>query len=668
MSDDEALLQLRVGDAVQVREAFEELPLMVAAMDGPQLRFVAANAAYRALATSSEFIGAPLREVFPEGGGQQIFEAVERVYDTAEPYTMNEWRMQLGADETGQPREMYLDVHLAPRFTDDGAIRGVVGYITDVTARAQQRLAAQAQAADVERRYRQARDVIAALQRELLPSGLPVLPRVHIAGSYLLADADTAAGGDWFDGVTLPGGQVGLVVGDVVGHGVSASAVMGQLRAITAERLQAGATIPEALTALDAVANRIPGAHAATVCVAILDPNDGSLTYCTAGHPPPLLVPAHGEPRYLDVTGAGPLGVGAAFPLATAQLDPGDVLLIYTDGIVERPGRDIAASTVELAQVAADTVAGRGLRTAETSPVERVCTQTIELLTRATGHSDDITLLAAQLVTPAPILSLTAAATSESLAEIRVALDDWLDIAHVGATDADALRHAVVELVTNAADHAYVDSADQHTVTVTGEVTDTGHAELRVADEGSWREPRPSPDRGLGLQVTANLIDNLQIEHDATGTTAVVRHRLTRQVPLLTTGTRPSGTAVQRSAQADPLLVLEQPSTSGARFRIDGPVDGATAGTVEREISFAGSTGARSLLLDLTGVSHLASAGVAVLHRLAARHSGNGGELRLYAPPGTNADMIMTLVGLVHHTTDPDLGTGEQHPAATEDP
>ncbi len=658
MSDDEAL-QRRVGDAAQVREAFEELPLMMAAMDGPELRFVAANAAYRALAGPSEFIGKPLREVFPEVGGQQVFEAVERVYHTAEPYTMNEWRIQFGADETGQVRQLYLDVHLTPRFTTDGTIRGVAGYITDVTTRVTQRLAAQAQTADAERRYRQARDVIAALQRELLPPGLPVLPRVRIAGSYLLADADTAAGGDWFDAVTLPGDRVGLVVGDVVGHGVSASAVMGQLRAITAERLQAGVTISDALAAVDAVADRIPGARAATVCVAVLDPGDGSLTYCTAGHPPPLLVPARGEPRYLNVTGAGPLGVGTTFTLGTARLDLSDVLLIYTDGIIERPGRQFAAGTVELARVAADTVAGRALRTEETSPVERVCTQTIELLTRATGHSDDVTLLAVQLVPPAPGFSLTVAASSESLKGVRTALDEWLVAAHVSAKDVDVLRHAVVELVTNAADHAYLDSAGHHSVTVTGEITGTGHVELRVTDQGSWREPRPSPDRGLGLQVTANLVDTLRIDHDGTGTTVGVWHRLTRPGRLLTTGARPSTTVPPRSAQADPALVLEQPSASGARWRIDGPVDGATADTVERELSFAGSTGARSLVLDLTGVSHLASAGVAVLHRLTARHEGNGTELRLYAPAGTNADVIMTLVGLAHHTTDPDHEPGE---------
>ncbi|HEX6404379.1 MAG TPA: SpoIIE family protein phosphatase [Pseudonocardiaceae bacterium] len=171
--------------------------------------------------------------------------------------------------------------------------------------------------------------------------------------------------------MALSGGRVALVVGDVVGHGVAASAVMGQLRAVLADRLDDSGDITTALAAVDRLARRLPAARAATVCMAVLDPGDGSLSYCTAGHPPPLVIPVDGPPRYLPPTGGGPLGTGSTFPLDKTTLHTGEVLLLYSDGILERPGREITVSTVELAQVAADTTAGRALHTGESSPVER---------------------------------------------------------------------------------------------------------------------------------------------------------------------------------------------------------------------------------------------------------------------------------------------------------
>src|SRR5262249_30103621 len=153
----------------------------------------------------------------------------------------------------------------------------------------------QARAAEVQRRYEQARDVIDALQRELLPGGVPVLPRLEVAASYLLADVETAAGGDWFDALAFEDGRVALGGGDVVGHGISASATMGQLRVLLRERLSATGDLLTALDALNLAARWIPGARAATVCVAVLDPTTGALSYCTAGHPAPLLLPVDGE-------------------------------------------------------------------------------------------------------------------------------------------------------------------------------------------------------------------------------------------------------------------------------------------------------------------------------------------------------------------------------------
>src|SRR5262245_31818678 len=98
------------------------------------------------------------------------------------------------------------------------------------------------------------REVMLELQRALLPVGLPVLPDLSLAASYRPADLPDAAGGDWFDVVTMPGDAVALVVGDVVGHGATAAAVMGQLRAIAADRLQRGGDIDDVMSAMDSFA------------------------------------------------------------------------------------------------------------------------------------------------------------------------------------------------------------------------------------------------------------------------------------------------------------------------------------------------------------------------------------------------------------------------------
>ncbi|HEU5473612.1 MAG TPA: SpoIIE family protein phosphatase [Actinophytocola sp.] len=645
------------GDAETVRTVFNRMPRIIVAYEGPDLVVAAGSRAYRQFAGHADLVGKPLREALPELAGQQAFEFIEHAIETGESASLRDFRFQLIDEQTGQRVETFCDADATLYHWPDGSIRGIIYDIVDTTAAVRERQATQRRLAEAERRYAQARDVIEQLQRELLPAGVPVLPRVQIAASYLLADTETAAGGDWFDAVTLSDGRVALVVGDVVGHGVAASATMGQLRILLHERLAAGCDVAAAVAALDTAAGRIRGARAATVCVVVIDPATGALEYCTAGHPPPLVLSTAGDARYLPPTGAAPIGVGAAFGtevIGTDALADGELVLLYTDGILERPGRELAQSTVELAQAAADIAADRALRGDTEFPTERVCTQTLELLTRVSGHTDDITLLAGQLVTPPPRLALRVAASPESLAGIRERLAAWLAGAHVSRKDTDALQHAVVELATNAIEHAYLDSPAHHTVTVTVTLTDAGLVDAQVADQGRWRQPVPSTDRGLGLQLAEGMVDTLHIDHDQHGTTATLTHRLTHPATLLTAGNMTGRPPARPPSHNGPLLVLDQPSAPRPRIRIDGPIDAATVTEFDQAIRTAGATGSRSLTLDLTEVTHLASAGIAVLHQLNALHHGNETDLRLYAPPGTPADMILSLVQLPHHTHDPD--------------
>ncbi|MEA5361003.1 SpoIIE family protein phosphatase [Amycolatopsis sp., V23-08] len=650
-------LSALAGEPALVHRVFDQMPLIVGVLEGPQLRVMAATGLYRAWTGRADVVGKLIHETFSEVIGQQLFQSFQRVYDGHGPELLRDFRLQLDLPDTGEQAEFFVDASITPLLGSDGEVTGVIVSVADVTERVRERQAAQQRANVAERRYEQARDVIDTLQRELLPSGVPVLPRVQVAASYLLANAEDAAGGDWFDSQALPDGRVALVVGDVVGHGVTASATMGQLRTLLHERLFTDGEVATALAGLDAAADRIRGARAATVCVVLLDPATGALEYCTAGHPPPLVLSPTGERRYLPATGAGPIGVGGEFTAGTVgkdRLAEGEMILLYTDGILERPGRDLPQSTVELAQAAADVAADRALRDDAASPADRVCTQTLELLVRITGHTDDITLLAGQLVAPAPDRAWDHPATAASLGSFHQQLEEWLGAARVDGRDADALRHAAVELATNAIEHAYIDSADDHSFTVTAALTGTGQARLRVIDRGRWRPPAPSADRGLGLLIAEQLVDDLRVEHDDTGTTATLSLRLSHPARLLNADELAWTAATRPPVRREPLLVLDEPWAPGPRIRVDGGVDAATAGEFDRGVRTAGSTGARSLTVDLTGVTHLASAGVSALHRLRALHRDNGTELRLYAPAGTNADLIMTLVSLDHDTIDPD--------------
>ena len=492
-----------------------------------------------------------------------------------------------------------------------------------------------------------------------VPPGLPVLPGVRIAGSYLLADTETAAGGDWFDAVPLPGGRVALVVGDVVGHGIAASAAMGQLRAVLQDRLDDSGDILTALGAADRMARRVPSAYAATVCIVVLDPADGTLTWCSAGHPPPLMVDADSA-RFLPSSGAAPLGTGARYTVAGDRLRAGEMVLLYTDGIIERPGREPAAATVELSQVAVDTVAGRGMDTGNLSPVERTCTQTLELLVRRTGHTDDITLLAAQRRTPPPPLRLAGPAATVTSRVARVAVTDWLASHEAGEQDVVALTHAVAELVANAEEHARPDTGDA-TVTVTADLADDGEARLVVADDGRWRHrTRPGDeqfrtDHGLGLAMTAGLADHLDIDRSRHGTTVTVRRRLSRPARLLTTDEISRGRPAVADEHPEVVLIVDQPHAASSRVAIHGPLDTDTAEELSRELNRLTLGGTHRLTVDLTGVTHLASAAIAELYRPHSHGRGRPYPLDLYAPAGSTAHHVLSLIDLPHATTDPDL-------------
>lgn len=629
-----------VGAADDVRRVFENVPMLLVGLEGPDHRFVAVNAAYRVLSPPIDTIGLVVRDVYPELESQEIIQMFDQVYRTGEPQSGTEWRVQADFEGAGRAQEHFFDFVVSPRRAQDGSIEGVQLAFTDVTERVQARMAAEARLAELSERYRNVRDSATVMQQALLAPTVPVIPGADVSAQYLVAVEDTAAGGDWFDAIPL-GDRLVLVVGDVVGHGVEAAAVMSQLRTALRMQVVAGYPIAEALEAVDRFRRHVPGSNTATICVGALDFGTGEFQYCTAGHPPPLLVTADATSRYLEPSGAGPLGSGAGFPVRTEFLDVGDSILLYTDGLIERPGRPLGASTAEFAEMAANIAGGQRGFVIESPvrPIDRICSETLELLLRSTGYSDDVTLLAAQRRTPPAPLSMTVDATIHAARAVRARLRQWLSEIGADADDVSDVVHAISEFVENAVEHGYGTEVPDGVVL---EATLSGDGDLRasVTDHGRWKDHREgAAGRGRGLAMAEALVSEAHISHDADGTTASLTHRLSRPAAFITDALvgRAGG---RRTLNAEFVSAVTEPG----RIVVSGDVDSTTASTLDRQIAVESRSGIAPLTIDLSAVTHLGSAGVSALAAARERAHRQGSDYVLVAPPGSPAHHVLSLV------------------------
>jgi PAS domain S-box-containing protein len=177
------------------------------------------------------------------------------------------------------------------------------------------------------------------LQQSLLAGALPSDPRFTIASLYQPAVEHLEVGGDWYDAFWLPNGRVGVVVGDVVGRGLTAATTMGQLRSAVRALAVAGAQPKVVLGHLDAFVVQLEAAQFATFVYAEVDPDTGAGTLAAAGHPPPVLLTAAGHAQLITAGNSTPLGVvSPAVPRVETDfnLEPGGSLILFTDGLVER--------------------------------------------------------------------------------------------------------------------------------------------------------------------------------------------------------------------------------------------------------------------------------------------------------------------------------------------
>jgi PAS domain S-box-containing protein len=370
------------------------------------------------------------------------------------------------------------------------------------------------------RNYEQARTVALTLQHAILaPTELPR----GFAARYTPAVPPLEVGGDWYDVAPLPGQLTGVVAGDCVGRGLSAAAVMGQLRSASQAVLLRAPGPAEALTDLDTFASRIPGAECTTVFCAIIDPATGTVTYSCAGHPPPILATAAGQCRLLDQAQSLPLGMlpaGWQRSQATVTLPPGATLMLYTDGLVERRDQPLDTGI----DAAAATLAAH----AQDHP-DHLADHVMSAMTPTAGYDDDVAVLIYRHP-PAPLTAQVPADDPSCLAALRARLRQWLSAASIGGQEATDIMIAAGEAAANAFEHATTGrpaSAEPVQITLTAHATQA-RVQLTVADTGSWRPPpadrsHPAPGtRGHGIIFMHALMDTVTMDSSAHGTTVTM--------------------------------------------------------------------------------------------------------------------------------------------------
>ncbi|MCF3119787.1 serine/threonine-protein phosphatase [Streptomyces arenae] len=354
--------------------------------------------------------------------------------------------------------------------------------------------------------YEQEKDLAQGLQQAMLPRSIPGVPGAEIAVRYRSAALGRDIGGDWYDVIPLPGGRLGAVIGDVQGHDTHAAAVMGQLRIVLRAYAAEGHTPATVMARASGFLHELDTERFATCLYAEADLSTGVVQFVRAGHIDPLVQLTDGSCRRVPVDGGLPLGLSAEFgrldyPVTTLELDPGQTLLLCTDGLVEEPGADLDDGMRVLAQLAA--TGPRDLQ----QLADRLC----GVVDGRGGDDDAALLLMRRRMIDAPqsggrLQQHVAPSDPEALAEarhmIRAAVRAW------GAGErADEIELVADEVITNALMHT------DGSAIVTLRVLTGADRRLRVDVEDSSsalprrRDAGESGVSGRGLLLVDRLAD-----------------------------------------------------------------------------------------------------------------------------------------------------------------
>lgn len=413
----------REDAALDYARLFAAVPAACVVLDR-ELGIVALNDAYAEVTgrEAAELIGRDFFEAYPpepreptSHGAEVQRQALQLVLRTGQQNMLLLHRFAIPhAERPGEFDPRWWNVTNRPLIGPDGQVDFIVHRVDDVTAfvrweregaepvpdgesmkaphaelftRTQELQRANARLQETTSRTR---DLALTLQQAMLAT--PDLERhQEIAVRYRPALRHLNACGDWYDVLDLPDGRLGLTVGDVVGHGVGAASVMGMLRSALSAAMRVADGPSGALETLGLYSRTLDGAMATTTFACQVYPASRLLTYSNAGHPPPVLIARDGTHRFLDGATDPPLGVRPEHvprPQATAEYRRGDVLLMYTDGLIERRVEDIDAGLDRLVTVA------RELRHL---PPEDLADGLLKAMADPAGQQDDVLLLVIRL-------------------------------------------------------------------------------------------------------------------------------------------------------------------------------------------------------------------------------------------------------------------------------
>ena len=393
-----------------------------------------------------------------------------------------------------------MAVGLAPRLPFDDPYRATLELLADAVSGVVDRARADARA----------RTTSLALQHSLLPRVSERVPGLDVATRYLPGVTDTEVGGDWFDVVSLGSTRVALVLGDVMGRGLRAAAVMGQVRAAARAYAQLDLEPAEVLAQLDRLVESIGDRQAipeiVTCVYGVYDAAEGTLTWASAGHPPPLLLlPGEGTGTVLEPPPGGPLGLGdAGYGERVLDLPEDAVLALYTDGLVERRGLDLGTSIDAVAALL-----GPSTRTPEAVADA--------LLGARVADDDDTALLVVRPTRISPLERVEVRparrhgrAPARARREARVRLAPW----GVGDEVLEAALLVISELVTNAVRHGNAPVSMRL-------LRDVGTVVIEVADSDRRRPRRraatPEDESGRGMAIVDALVSRWGVRPTAGG-------------------------------------------------------------------------------------------------------------------------------------------------------
>ena len=352
-----------------------------------------------------------------------------------------------------------------------------------------------------------------ALQRNLIPP-LPDVPGVAIAGRYI-PTASAQVGGDWYDAFPLPGGRLGVAIGDVVGRGFHASAIMSQLRSSLRAFALHDYSTSEVLELQSNLLRSLDPHGSATLMYLVVEPDTTAVKLASAGHLAPLIVPAASPPFFAELGPSVPLGTvrHPDYRESTLELADGATLVLYTDGLIERPGEHFDDGLGRLSSAAASAP----------GDTEALCDALVGALLGNGATQDDAALLVVRLQPLVGDFRLRLDADPDVIPAMRRVLGRWLREAGASEAEVDEVTLACSEASANAIEHAY--APGETGFELRGKRSHGDEVQVVVHDWGTWRDPR-GVNRGRGLALMEALMDRVEIDARDDGTTVRLARRL----------------------------------------------------------------------------------------------------------------------------------------------